>query len=134
VANRADGERPSYLVWQDWGLAANERGPYATEANALLILGHAPNFSGRIWLDEFSQRLMIDDEEAKHGCREFSRTDAITALVWMQHELKLPKMGLSAVERAALLIGHRQRRHPVKDWFATLEWDGVDRLQTLLSD
>ena len=127
-------ERPAYLQWQDWGLAANERGPYATEANCLIILGNAPNFSGRIWLDEFSQRLMIDDETAKHGCREFSRTDAITALVWMQHELKLPKMGLSAVERAALLIGHRQKRHPVKDWFATLEWDGIERLPKLLAD
>lgn len=134
AAKQSAEERPSYLTWQDWGLASNERGPYPTEANCLLILGNAPNFSGRIWLDEFSQRLMIDDEQAKHGCREFSRTDAITALVWMQHELKLPKMGLSAVERAALLIGHRQKRHPVKDWFATLEWDGIERLPKLLAD
>lgn len=134
AAAEGDGERPSYLIWQDWGLAANERGPYPTEANALQILGHAPMFSGRIWLDEFSQRLMIDDEKSKHGCRLFSRTDAITALVWMQSVLQLPKMGLAAVERAALLIGERQKRHPVKEWFDTLEWDGVERLPTLLSD
>lgn len=134
AAAEAEGERPSYLIWQDWGLAANERGPYPTEANALQILGHAPKFTGRIWLDEFSQRLMIDDESARHGCRLFSRTDAITALVWMQSELQLPKMGLAAVERAALLIGERQKRHPVKEWFDTLEWDGVERLPTLLAD
>lgn len=133
-AEGENGERPSYLMWQDWGLAANERGPYPTEANALQILGHAPLFTGRIWLDEFSQRLMIDDEKARHGCRLFSRTDAITALVWMQSALQLPKMGLAAVERAALLIGERQKRHPVKEWFDTLEWDGVDRLPTLLAD
>jgi predicted P-loop ATPase len=52
----------------------------------------------------------------------------------MQSALQLPKMGLAAVERAALLVGDRQKRHPVKEWFDTLMWDGTERLPALLAD
>lgn len=126
-----DSGLPAYVMWEKLGLARNERGPYATEANALLILSAHTEYSGRIWLDEFSQRLMIDDAT---GARLFSRTDAIQCLVWMQQALQLPKMALSAVERAAVLVGERNKRHPLRAYLQALQWDGIERLPTLLSN
>ena len=118
-------DQPAYVLWEQLNLARNERGPYATESNALRIMSAHNNYSGRIWLDEFSQRLMIDD-------RLFSRTDAIACLVWMQEALQLPKMPLAAVERAAVLVGERNKRHPLKTYLNGLKWDGVERLPSLM--
>lgn len=118
-------DEPPYILWERLNLARNERGPYATESNALRIMSAHHNYSGRIWLDEFSQRLMIDD-------RLFSRTDAIACLVWMQEALQLPKMPLAAVERAAVLVGERNKRHPLKTYLDGLQWDGVERLPSLM--
>ncbi len=118
---------PAYVLWEQLNLARNERGPYATEANALRIMSAHGSYAGRIWLDEFSQRLMIDD-------RLFSRTDAIACLVWMQEALQLPKMPLAAVERAAMLVGEKNKRHPLREYLTSLSWDGVERLPTLMSD
>lgn len=124
---------PVYLLWERMGLDRSEKGPYATEANAVRILTSAPLYSGRIWLDEFSQKLMIDAQDNKPA-RPINRTDMIQCLVWMQSSLSLPKMPLSAVERAAIVIGAQQSRHPVKQYLESLTWDGVERLPDLLAD
>lgn len=93
-------QQPGYILWEQLGLAKNDKGPYPTEANALRIIAAHTEYAGRIWLDEFAQRLMIDTDD---GPVQFSRTHALQVLVWMQETLQLPKMPLSAVERAATL-------------------------------
>jgi putative DNA primase/helicase len=126
-----DGQTPAYILWEKLNLGRNDRGPYATEANALrIIVGH-DDYAGRIWLDEFSQRLMITDKGVD---RMFSDTDAMHCLVWMQDTLQLQKMPMSAVQRAAILVGERNKRHPVKAWLETLAWDGIERLPHFISD
>jgi hypothetical protein len=121
-------EPSTFLSWESLGLDRGNNGqPYPTEANALRILQGHGNYSTRIWLDEFAQRLMLDEEP-------FQRHHAIEILVAMQTELRLPKMSLAAVERAAILAAQRNRRHPLRDFLRSLDWDGIDRLTTLLPD
>lgn len=124
---------PVYLLWERLGLDRSDKGPYPTEANAMRILGGAPTYTNRIWLDEFSQKLMILAEDTKPP-RMMNRTDMYQCLIWMQTALALPKMPLSAVERAAVVIGAQNTRHPVREYLDKLTWDGVERLPTLLAD
>lgn len=124
-------QQPAYVLWDELGLAKNDKGPYPTEANALRIIAAHTEYAGRIWLDEFSQRLMIDTDE---GPVQFSRTHAIQVLVWMQEALQLPKMPLNAVERAATLMGERNKRHELREWLKGLTWDGHERLPLMLAD
>ena len=124
----SETERPAYLTWQDLGLAANERGPYATESNAVLILRSHPEFAGRIWLDTFSGRIMLDE-------RPFDMDlDAVRCQVWMQHTLELPKMPFTVVQRAVLLLASANQRNPLKNFLDSLTWDNTDRLPTFLED
>ena len=74
---------------------------------------------------------MIDDAT---GPRQFTKTDALECLAWMQESLQLPKMPLAAVNHAAILVGERNKRHPLKEWLEGLPWDGVERLPTLMAD
>lgn len=124
-------QQPSYILWEQLGLAKNDKGPYPTEANALRIIAAHSEYAGRIWLDEFAQRLMIDTDD---GPVQFSRTHALQVLVWMQETLQLPKMPLSAVERASTLVGERNKRHELRQWLQNLIWDGHERLPLLLAD
>lgn len=125
-------DTPAYVLWEKLELARNERGPYATEANALRILCSHQNYAKRIWLDEFSQRLMITDPDNTH--RQFHKNDGLAALAWMQEALQLPKMGITAVTHAALLLGDRDKRHPIRDYLDGLQWDKRPRLPTLMAD
>lgn len=122
----------AHILWEQLGLARNERGPYATEANALRILNATTHYEGRIWLDDFAQRLMITDEDGTE--RLFTKTDALQCLAWMQEALKLPKMSLTHVTHAAMLVGERNKQHRIKDWLSALQWDRIERLPSLLSD
>jgi putative DNA primase/helicase len=124
-------QQPGYILWEQLGLAKNDKGPYPTEANALRIIAAHTEYAGRIWLDEFAQRLMIDTDD---GPVQFSRTHALQVLVWMQETLQLPKMPLSAVERAATLVGERNKRHELRKWLQDLIWDGHERLALMLAD
>jgi predicted P-loop ATPase len=122
---------PAYILWEQLNLARNDRGPYATEANALRIMLAHESYAGRIWLDEFAQRLMLDTEG---GATPLDEIRMIGMQVWMQETLQLPKMPLMAIERAARLAGDRNRRHPVRQWLQGLAWDGNERLPTLMAD
>jgi predicted P-loop ATPase len=123
----ADNER-SVRVWHEQlGLQCSSSGPYSTESNAQrVLLGH-PLYAGKIWLNEFSQELMLSD-------RPFERIDAINALMFMQTRLELHKLPLQAIERAALAAGNINKRHPVREWLDSLKWDGIERLTSLMPD
>jgi predicted P-loop ATPase len=130
LATTEDGTA-AYLLWESLGLARNNNGPYATEANALLILQAHRKYAGKIWLDEFAQRLMIDTDD---GPVQMDEIRMIQAQIWIQQALQLPKMPLQAIERAARMVGDIHRRHPVRDWLKGLTWDREERLPTLMTD
>lgn len=115
-----------HTQWESMGLQGNSGGiPYPTEANAIAILSSHPIFAGKIWLDEFAQELMWESDQ-------FERTRAVEALVYMQKSLDFHKMALQTVERAALVVGANNKRHPVRDWLNSLTWDGQSRLDELM--
>jgi putative DNA primase/helicase len=121
-----------YTQYEALGLSRNSGGiVYANEANALKVLAGHAQFKGKLWINEFSARMMIDTAD---GARVFDKRDAIQALVYMQDVLGIHKMALSAVERAAVMAGYLDTRHPLKTWLSELTWDGVPRMATMMSD
>jgi len=123
----SDGKGSVYVLREQLKLLCNASGPFSTEANAIAALRNHPDYTGKIWLDEFAQELMYGDVP-------LDRTIAIELLVWFQSVLQMHKLPLSAVERAAVIVCHHNRRHPVKQWLDTLAWDGVPRLAGLMPD
>lgn len=112
---------------QALGLASSGSGPFATEANVAKILQFHPQFAGKLWIDEFAQELMVGDAICE-------RVDNIQAMIYIQENLLMPKLTLGVVERAALYVGAKCKRNPVKEWLDPLIWDGTDRLDSLMSD
>lgn len=123
----SDGKGSVYVLREQLKLLCNASGPFSTESNAIAALRNHPDYAGKIWLDEFAQELM-------YGEVPLDRTVAIELLVWFQSVVQMHKLPLSAVERAAVIVGHHNRRHPVKQWLDTLAWDSFPRLANLMPD
>jgi predicted P-loop ATPase len=121
-------DRSAQLWWQDLGLICNGGGPLATEYNALLVLSKHPDFAGKLWVNDFSHKLMFEDHVFQR------ESDAVRILIHMQQYLAWGKLPMQAIERAAVVVGSANARHPVREWLKGLTWDGIDRLDTFMAD
>lgn len=117
-------------------LTADARGNYEkTIANIALILDNDPNFKGRIYLDEFANRGMVTlplPWEAGEGARMWTDTDDA------QLALRLEKVygitGDKKIETALKVVAFNHRRNEVKEYLTGLNWDGEERIDSLLRD
>ncbi len=114
----------------------NSGNPVSTPFNIKLILENDPLTAERFYLDEFAGRIFITgalpwdprfflprvwDDPDDAGLRNYlSDTYGIA--------------GKEKVSDALAEVLGRRKRHPLKDYLGSLAWDGVPRLETLLSD
>ncbi|EGS29807.1 virulence-associated protein E [Peptoniphilus sp. oral taxon 375 str. F0436] len=117
-------------------LTADAKGNYdKTIANITLILDHDPNFKDKIYLDEFANRGMVElplPWEDGEGARMWTDTDDA------QLALRLEKVygitGEKRIETALKVVAFNHRRNEVKEYLTGLNWDGQERIKTLLQD
>ncbi len=125
-------------------LARNERGgTLSTLANAMLILIHDPVLAGMLTTNEFTGHRLImrapplpeDDGVALQGPypRQWGPEDVALVQAYLQR-VWASKFTRETTETAMLTDCARVRFHPVRDWLATLKWDGKERLKTWLPD
>ncbi len=110
-------------------------------SNLILIIGQDPVLSGLCGLDEFecaavlhsSPPPILDGTEPIPGPypRPWIGSDVAHILSYIQRVwTRLAKIG--EVEHAMGAVAAVRRFHPVRDWLATLAWDGMPRLDTWL--
>lgn len=125
-----------FLLWERFGLTrGGENGtgaPHANMNNVVLTLEQHQDLKGRLWFDEFLERIMttLGSDEP----REWSDSDDVRLLLWMQRAMGIHKLGISSVRDAVVAYAMQSRRNEVQDWLAALAWDGTDRLGWLMSD
>jgi predicted P-loop ATPase len=102
-------------------------------ANLILILRKAPAWKGVLGYDEFAARVVLRKHPPLEGAApDTPWTDHHEALtrVWFLHKGISPSAG--DVGRAVQAAARHNPFHPVRDYFASLVWDGTPRLQTWL--
>jgi putative DNA primase/helicase len=106
--------------------------PHPTVANVSRLLQEHPDWAGKLWHDEFRDRIMYQ----AGGSKPAAWTDAedLRATVWIQSVMKLNKVGLQTVVSAVQHVASVRRRNSVRDYLNGLEWDGVERLGTWCAD
>lgn len=102
--------------------------PFCTDANALRLLQEHPKYAGRIWFDDFAQRLMIDEKRFE------KKTEGIACKIWMQQAYAMHNISENAIGNAALHYGHAQARHVLRDYLEAIKWDGADRLSGFMAN
>lgn len=122
----------------DWekNLAIDGYGKIAKSIeNIVYILEHSPDYKGKIFVDEFANRGMVElplPWDRGEGSRIWNDFD--DAHLALQLEKLYGITGPLKIETALKVVGHRNRRNEVKDWIKSLTWDGVPRIESLLHD
>lgn len=123
------------------GQFTEKGGMLPTVDNGALILRHDPPIAGMFGFNEFTEQPMVmkappppeEDVAALPGPypRGIKDEDLALALGYI-HRLWCPKFGPGALDRAILMAATSNRFHPVRDWLASLKWDGTPRIRIWL--
>ena len=128
------------LSWR-FTLICNKFGtPKPLLANVVIVLRNAECWRGVLAFDEFAYRIMLlvsppwepraDGAEFKQ--RAWTEQDDLAATHWLQTVEGItvtPAVTAQAIE----LVARDRTYHPVRDYIRSREWDGNDRLATMLS-
>lgn len=139
---RPDGSNPAgaqieqgatVVSWDQLGLDRPPAGmPYPHLANAQRILANHPDLVGKIWYDEFHDKIF--QTLFQDGAAEWQDHHDVRMTIWIQSRVSIPKMALLTVRAAVDEMGRLNVRNEPKDWMLGLTWDGTERLPTLMVD
>lgn len=122
--------------WQDL-LATNKEGKIKnTGANIVLILENHPAWKGALVYDERSLSITwakdstICNAAAGDPLKEHQQKDAA---VWFQSAFGI-SASLKTIYETMIVCARGQSVDPVREWVESLEWDGVERLDSWLPD
>ena len=103
--------------------------------NAVLVLENDPNLKGKIVTDEFAGCSLLTGPVPWDRTAEKRRwRDADDAGYYNYLELFYGITGREKLDSALLIVSSQNKVNDVKDYLESLKWDGVSRVDTLLSD
>lgn len=114
--------------------------PLKTIDNVLIILENDPHFNGRFYHDEFSNRAVVMAplpwESLSHNTPYRERAWADEDDAGLRHYLEkvYNLTGTNNINDAVALYATNHKKHKLRDYISGLKWDGVKRLDTLLTD
>jgi len=141
VASISDAKRARERreAWE-YGLAETKEGARKRcVANVLHVLSLHPDWDGVLGYDAFAECVITtktppmrnQDRPTGYAPGEWSEQDSTRTAAWFQTEVSFePTSGM--VESGVAAIAQRNVVHPVRDWLASLNWDGKVRLPTML--
>lgn len=106
--------------------------PYPHLANAQRILANHPEIAGRLWYDEFHDKIfqtLFQEQPA-----EWQDHHDVRLTIWILSNVNIPKMALLTVRHAVDEFARLNVRNEPKDWLQSLKWDGTERLPSLMAD
>ena len=107
--------------------------PERNEANVITALTNDAAFAGSLVFDEFAQevrvsRLLPWDEPTTIIPRPWEDGDDVRCAEWLQRrEINVAPV---VVGRSVSAVARDIRIHPVRDYLASLAWDGIPRIET----
>lgn len=109
--------------------------PAKTTDNVLIILENDPLLKNKLAFDEFANRgLVLGDLPWDSRIKRRQWTDVDDAGLRHYLERTYSITGKERIFDATALCAHKNTINDVKDYLSHLEWDGVKRLDTLLTD
>lgn len=130
-------ERLQTLLQRD-----NNGQPQYTVGNLMLILAHDPQIAGLLSHNEFTSQSLLTrapppvEDGGTLACGPFPRPwtgeDVSLVQAYIQRAW-IAKAGRQTVEEAMSADASLRRFHPIRDWLATLQWDGTPRINQWLA-
>ncbi len=109
--------------------------PAKTVDNILIILEHDPLLAGKVYYDLFSNRSVIEGAlpwSPSDKARQWEDTDDSGLRHYMEKTYGIT--GKDKIKDAMAICISRHERHAIKDYLKNLRWDGIPRVDSLLTD
>lgn len=120
----------AFVSWERLGLELTSSGiPHPHLANIQRILANHPALIGRIWYDEFHEKVFQTLFQAEPA--EWQDTHDTRLTVWIQRNLRLHKVAHGLVQRAVDDYARLNTHNEVREWMEALQWDHRERLPQL---
>ena len=106
----------------------------STIDNAIIILENDPRIKGRLIYNEFSNRAMVIGKLpwSDEINRDWRDDDDSGIRYFLESNYGLTSVG--KIDDAVTIIFQKNKIHPVREYLNSLTWDGVKRVETLLTD
>lgn len=98
--------------------------PYSHLANVVAVIETFPERFADVWYDEFQGKVMAGPETNEERARAWSDADTSELTILLQTHAGLASVRSGLVEEAVDTIARRHRRHEVREWLESLEYDG----------
>lgn len=111
------------------------RGARKTMDNIIRILNFDPELAGKMAIDDFSTRGLVLGSLPWNRCesrRLWQDTDDAGVAWYLENRYGIT--GRDKIAGALMLVSEQHRFNEVKDYFQSLIWDGVPRVETMLHD
>ncbi|MCR5128514.1 MAG: virulence-associated E family protein [Lachnospiraceae bacterium] len=114
-------------------LELNDRGnPKANVPNVERILMEDPFFAGAICFNELSERIdIVKDLGWKRDSVTLTDTDMAYITLYIEKNYGIGYQ--SVIETAIKVVANENRYHPIRDVLNSLVWDGVPRVENMLT-
>jgi predicted P-loop ATPase len=125
-------------VLDDWRqrLLWGKRDLLDCRENVYLILHHHPEWSGIIAVDEFAKRVIKRRATPWGPAGEWEEVDDLRLGLWLaqRDDLRLLVRSQANLSGGVNMAAHDARFHPVREWYDSLRWDGIARLDHWIED
>ncbi|NWL89996.1 virulence-associated protein E [Paenibacillus sp. 79R4] len=126
---------PDNMDWMQ-KLEINSNGIYLkTVDNVLIVLEYDPVLKGKIAFDEFANRGLVLGSlpwDPREDRRPWASSDDAGIYHYIE---KVYGIAVEAkINNALTLVSHKHRFNDVQRYLESLQWDGIPRLDTLLTD
>lgn len=117
-------------LWHQLKIPLSSNGlPICNLDCALRVFEGTLRFKDFIWYDEFHRKILIDPTDPK----EYSDIINLKITTKFQREFGLKRLGQETVHGAALLMADSYRKNEPKEYFESLQWDRVPRVNDFFS-
>jgi predicted P-loop ATPase len=134
--------KPGMALWDFLELQQSADGTHVLDNlnNASKVLRADTRLAGRLWFDEFANRIQTTIAFPPHqpDClppapREWTEHDSLRLTTHMQANVGMAYVKVETVKQAVTMIAMDTRINPPQQWMESLVWDGVERLHLAMS-
>ena len=128
--------------WANRLMRAGGKGaaPKKTFFNASVAVKYAPEWKNKLRYNSFSNTILVEAplpwDAMKAGetfqSRQWNDHDNLKLTEWLQKNHI--EVGKAIASDAVMMVAREREYHPVREYFASLKWDGKERLTNWLRD
>ncbi len=121
--------------WQKELIYGDSERPLDLRENVYLILKNHPAWKDRVGFDDFAQRIMLRKPPEIPGfpAGEWTAQHDLNFGLWSAQIMKCWYKSEKTIAQGVAMAAAERNFHPVREWFARLQWDGERRVDGWLT-